>query len=87
MGINVRECLGTADPIPMKPQMIRKRDWDADLAYERLKTVRRAQDVLKEGINRSSIEIPQAVRDEYEKIWIALRSVERMEAETVKWGR
>lgn len=87
MGINVKECLGTVDPIPMKPQMIKTRDWNADLAYERLKTVRKAQDVLSEGINRCSIEIPDAVRDEYEKIWIAMKNVERMEAATVKWGR
>lgn len=85
--INVRDCLGTKEPRKPWPTMIRMRDWDADLAYERLKVVRRAQDVLREGINNCSIEIPPAIAHEYEVIWSKLKTIETMEAETVKWGR
>lgn len=87
-GINVRDCLGTAEPItaPMPP-MIKDRDWNADLAYERLKVVRKVQDALSAGINRNSIEIPPAVAHEYELLWNRLKTIEKMEAETIKWGR
>ena len=86
-GINVRDCLGTKEPEMKKPLMIRMRDWDADLAYKRLKVVRAVQDTLSEGINKNSIEIPPAVAHEYEVIWAKLKALENMEAETVKWGR
>lgn len=87
-GFNVRELLGTKEPVPPPlPPMIKDRDWDADLAYERLKVVRSVQDVLSAGINRNSIEIPPAIAHEYELLWSRLRAIEKMEAETVKWGR
>lgn len=85
--INIREWLGTVDAPRNTTPMIKKRDWDADLAYERLKVVRDIKDALSEGINRNSIEIPSATAREYELIWSKLRTIEDMEAETVKWGR
>ena len=86
-GINVRDCLGTVEPKRKTPKMIRIRDWDANLAYERLKVVRAVQNTLSEGINKNSIEIPPAVAHEYEVIWEKLKTLEYMEAETVKLGR
>ena len=86
-GFNVREWLGTIDAPKTKPSMIRKRDWDAGLAYERLKTVRKVEDMLSEGINKQSIEIPEAIADRYEKVWAELKAIERMEVETIRWGR
>ena len=87
-GFDVREWLGTEEPKPAPPPpMIKDRDWSADLAYERLKIVRSVQNLLSQGINRNSIEIPAAIAQEYELIWSRLRTIENMEAETVKWGR
>lgn len=85
--INVRDCLGTVETKPKKPLMIKKREWSADLAFERLKTVRKVQETLREGINKNSIEIPPMVADEYEQVWEKLKMLEYMEAETVRWGR
>ena len=87
-GINVREWLGTQEAKPAPPPpMIKDRDWSADLAYERLKIVRNVQNLLFQGINRNSIEIPPAIAQEYELVWNKLRTIEKMEGDTVKWGR
>ena len=85
--IDVRTCLGTQEAPRRLPRMIKTREWDADLVYERLKVVRDVKDALREGINRNSIEIPDAVADAYEDIYNKLVTVESMEVETVRFGR
>lgn len=85
--IDVRTWLGTQEAPRRLPRMIKTRDWDADLAYERLKVVRDVKDALQEGINRNSVEIPEAVANVYEEIYNKLITVESMEVETVRFGR
>lgn len=85
--IDVRTWLGTQEAQRRLPRMIKTRDWDADLAYERLKVVRDVKDALQEGINRNSVEIPEAVANVYEEIYNKLITVESMEVETVRFGR
>lgn len=85
--IDVRTRLGTQDAPRRLPRMIKTRDWDADLAYERLKVVRDVKDALQEGINKNSVEIPEAVANVYEEIYNKLITVESMEVETVRFGR
>lgn len=85
--IDVEEHLGIKEmPKPRVP-MIRTRDWDAGLAFKRLSIVRDIQDTLSTGINSNSIEIPPAIAEKYENVYSELKTIERMEAETVKWGR
>lgn len=85
--IDVEECLGTKEiPKPRVP-MIKTRDWDAELAFRRLKIVRSIQDALSSGINKNSVEIPPAIAEKYENVYAELKTIEKMEAETVKWGR
>lgn len=85
--IDVRTWLGTQEAPRRLPRMIKTRDWSADLAYERLKVVRDVKDALQEGINRNSMEIPEAVANVYEEIYNKLITVESMEVETVRFGR
>lgn len=85
--IDVRTWLGTQEAPRRLPRMIKTRDWDADLAYERLKVVRDVKDALQEGINKNSVEIPEAVANVYEEIYNKLITVESMEVETVRFGR
>jgi hypothetical protein len=84
MDIDVKKNLNV---VSVSRPMIKERDWSADLAYERLKTVRSAMDVLSAGINKNSIEIPPSVAEQYEKLWEKLKMLEYMESETVKWGK
>ena len=83
--IDVRKCFEAGRP--PQPPMIKDRAWSADLAYERLKAVRKVEVILSEGINTNSIEIPPAVAEKYEGIWRELKAVEQMEITTVKYGR
>ena len=92
MGINwkntdVKENLGVAEAERVLPSMIVTKPWDARLAFERLNVVRDVEDKLKNGINEHSIEIPDAIANEYEKVYAQLRTIEQMEIATIKWGR
>ena len=83
--IDVRACLEAGRPAP--PPMIKAADWNADLAYERLKVVRDIKDQLSEGINSHTLQIPDAVAAVYEEIWDKLKAVEKMEVLTIQYGR
>ena len=82
--IDVRECFEAGRPAP--PPMIKDADWNADLAYERLKVVRDVKDQLSEGINNHTLQIPGAVAAVYEEIWERLKAVEKMEVLTIQYG-
>ena len=86
MSFDVTKYLDEATNKPI-PKMIQTRMWDADLAYARVKVVRDVKDILSEGINKYSLEIPDAVAAKYEQIYNDLKTVEQMEISTIKWGR
>ena len=83
--INVRESLGTIDPIK-KPSELRWAKWDAETAFNRLQVSRETRKILTDGINANVESLPLETREMYDQVIRLMKEIESAEIRTIKFG-